>query len=69
MLGVREAGRIVAINIDPDAPIFRQADYGVVYDYREVVEALIEELERLKKEGPKALEELLAGEEAGQDAG
>ncbi len=59
MLGVREAGRIVAINIDPEAPIFNQSDYGVVGDYRPIVEALIEELERLKKEGPKALEELL----------
>jgi len=64
MIGVREAGRIVAINIDPEAPIFRQADYGVVGDFREIVPALIEELERLKREGPKALEELLAEEEA-----
>ena len=63
MLGVREAGRIVAINIDPEAPIFRQADYGVVGDYRPIVEALIEELERLKREGPAALEELLAEEQ------
>ncbi len=62
MIGVREAGRIVAINIDPDAPIFRQSDYGIVGDYREIVPALIEELERLKREGPKALEELLAEE-------
>jgi len=66
MIGVREAGRIVAINIDPDAPIFSQADYGVVGDYREIVPALIEELERLKREGPKALEELLAEEEEAQ---
>ena len=62
MLGVREAGRIVAINIDPDAPIFKQSDYGIVGDYRPIVEALIEELERLKREGPKALEELLKEE-------
>ena len=63
MIGVREAGRIVAINIDPDAPIFNQSDYGIIGDYREIVPALIEELERLKKEGPKALEELLKEEE------
>ncbi len=62
MLGVREAGRIVAINIDPEAPIFKQSDYGVVGDYRPIVEALIEELERLKSLGPQALEELLAEE-------
>lgn len=59
MLGVREAGRIVAVNIDPDAPIFKQSDYGVIGDYRTVVEALIEELQRLKEAGPEALEELL----------
>lgn len=41
MFGVREAGVIVAINNDPEAPIFKQADYGVVYDYREVVPNLI----------------------------
>ncbi len=63
MIGVREAGRIVAINIDPEAPIFKQADYGIIGDYRPIVEALIQELERLKREGPKALEELLREEE------
>jgi electron transfer flavoprotein alpha subunit len=62
MLGVREAGRIVAINIDPEAPIFNQSDYSVVGDYRPIVEALIEEIERLKREGPSALEELLKEE-------
>ncbi|MCX8195863.1 MAG: electron transfer flavoprotein subunit alpha/FixB family protein [Acidilobaceae archaeon] len=59
MLGVREAQRIIAVNIDPEAPIFAQADYSVVGDYREVVPALIEELEKIKKGGRKALEELL----------
>ncbi len=64
MLGVREAGRIVAVNIDPEAPIFKQSDYGVVGDYRPIVEALIEELERLKEQGPEALEDLLKEEQA-----
>ncbi|MEB3861281.1 MAG: electron transfer flavoprotein subunit alpha/FixB family protein [Desulfurococcales archaeon] len=59
MIGVREATRIVAINIDPEAPIFNQADYGVVGDYKEIVEALIEELRRLKEAGPGAVEELI----------
>ncbi|MEB3816769.1 MAG: electron transfer flavoprotein subunit alpha/FixB family protein [Desulfurococcales archaeon] len=48
MFGVREAGVIVAINTDPNAPIFRQADYGVIADYREVIPRLIELLESAK---------------------
>ncbi len=62
MVGVREARRIAAINIDPEAPIASQADYTVVGDYREIIPALIDELKRLKEEGAKYLEELLAGE-------
>ena len=59
MIGVREASRIVAINIDPEAPIFNQADYGVVGDYQDIVAALIEELERIKDEGPSAVKKLI----------
>ncbi|MEB3773443.1 MAG: electron transfer flavoprotein subunit alpha/FixB family protein [Desulfurococcales archaeon] len=59
MIGVREATRIVAINIDPEAPIFNQADYGVIGDYKEIVESLIEELKKLKEAGPEAVDELI----------
>lgn len=48
MFGVREAGVIVAINNDPEAPIFRQSDYGVVYDYREVVSNLVKLIREAK---------------------
>ncbi len=49
VFGIREARVVVAINIDPEAPIFNHADYGVVGDYREVVPEVIRELEKLKR--------------------
>lgn len=49
MVGVEEAGTIVAINQDPRAPIFRVSDYGIVGDYRKVVPALIKELKEMRR--------------------
>lgn len=40
MSGAREAGTVVAINTDKDAPVFAQADFGVVGDLYEVLPAL-----------------------------
>ncbi|MCE4607685.1 MAG: electron transfer flavoprotein subunit alpha/FixB family protein [Caldisphaeraceae archaeon] len=46
--GIREAEVVLAINNDPNAPIFNQSDYGVVADFREVLPALMKELSELK---------------------
>jgi electron transfer flavoprotein alpha subunit len=46
--GMQSAGTIVAIDHDPDAPIFGVADLGVVGDLHEVVPELLAEIRRRK---------------------
>jgi electron transfer flavoprotein alpha subunit len=45
LVGIQNADLVVAINSDPEAPIFEHTDYGIVGDALQVVPALIKAIQ------------------------
>ena len=48
VVGMSSSKKIIAINKDPDAPIFKLADLGIVGDALDIIPKLIAEIERIK---------------------
>jgi electron transfer flavoprotein alpha subunit len=49
--GIQDSGKIFAINRDPQAPIFQNADAGAVADLRDMLPKLIARIKKAKADG------------------
>jgi electron transfer flavoprotein alpha subunit len=49
MVGIEGAETVIAVNIDPDAPIFNSCNYGVIGDATEILPLLTEQVRRQRK--------------------
>ncbi len=49
LAGMSSSDIVIAINKDPDAPIFKVADYGIVGDVMEVLPVMTEEFRKIKE--------------------
>jgi len=51
LAGIRLAKKIIAVNTDPKAPIFRYADIGIVADWRDYSQELLKQISSINPEG------------------
>ena len=51
-IGTKKAAHIIAINSDPEAPIFKSADFGIIADWRNIIPQLTQSLRALKQKIP-----------------
>ena len=62
--GITGAEVIVAVNNDPEAPIFKVCDYGIVGDALQVIDEMIRQCKRIKADGGDAVAALTKTQQA-----